>query len=99
MAETAKVSPRQVKARRGKPPTSAKTAEQRLLTALQEHPGASVITLASASGTSRSAAGERLRVLARRGIVEKDAAGRWRLKAEEARTVEEEARPFETSPS
>jgi hypothetical protein len=63
-------------------PSSAKTAEQRLLTALQEHSGASVNALAKAAGANRSSAGERLRGLASRGVVTKDSAGRWRLVAE-----------------
>ena len=73
--------PRPAKARRGKP-TSAKTGEQRLLTALQEHSGASVNALAKAAGASRSSTGERLRQLASRGVVTKDAGGHWRLVAD-----------------
>ena len=42
------------KARRGKSPTSAAYAEQRLLTAMQEHSGASVDALAKAAGANRS---------------------------------------------
>ena len=80
------------KARRAKP-SPAKAAEQRLLAAMADNPGLSVNGLANAAGSSRSAAGERLRQLARAGTVEKDAAGRWRLKAEEM-----EARPTEAFP-
>jgi hypothetical protein len=77
--------------RRGRPPTSAKTAEQRLLVALQEGAGnLSVIELARALGSGRSAVGERLRQLARRGAIEKTPQGRWRVKTEET-----EARPTE----
>ena len=63
-------------------PSSAKTAEQRLLAAMQEHPGASINVLAKAAGTNRSGTGERLRGLASRGVVTKDSAGHWRLMAE-----------------
>jgi hypothetical protein len=64
------------------PPISAKAHEQRLLTALQEHSGASVNVLAKAASASRSRTGERLRGLARAGKVAKDGAGHWRLVAE-----------------
>jgi hypothetical protein len=70
------------KARRGRPQTSAKTAEQQLLAAMQEHSGASVNVLAKAAGANRSSTGERLRGLASRGVVNKDGAGHWRLVAE-----------------
>ncbi len=50
-----------------------------LIEAMRDTPGLSVIALAHATGFNRSTAGERLRQLARRGIVEKDATGRWRL--------------------
>ena len=60
-------------------PSSAKTAEQRLLAAMQEHPGASINVLAKAAGTNWSGTGERLRGLASRGVVTKDSAGHWRL--------------------
>ena len=41
--------------------------------------------LAKAANASRSATGERLRQLGRRGTIEKDSIGRWKLKGEEAR--------------
>lgn len=50
---------------------------------MKDNPGLSVIALANAAGASRSAAGERLRQMAARGIVEKDLTGRWKVKAEE----------------
>jgi hypothetical protein len=81
------------KAPSGRRPISAKAHEQRLLTALQEHSGASVNALAKAAGANRSSTGERLRGLASRGVVTKDSAGHWRLVAELAG---EEAGP--TSP-
>lgn len=51
---------------------------------MRETPGLSVAALANAAEASRSSTGERLRRLSETGAVEKDAAGRWRLKAEEA---------------
>jgi hypothetical protein len=96
-----KPTPYAGKARRGKSRESiselksnlpARTAEQRLLTALQEHSGARVAALAKAVASSRSRTGERLRQLAARGVVTKDVGGHWRLAGEEAR-------PTEASPS
>ena len=84
------------KARRGGPPTSVKAPEQRLLTALKEHSGASVAVLAKAAGANRSSTGERLQGFASRGVVTKDRAGHWRLAAELAG---EEPRPTAPSPS
>ena len=72
-----RVAPAPGKARRSK----AK-AEQRLLAAMQEHSGASVNVLAKAAGANRSSTGERLRGLASRGVVTKDAGGHWRLTAD-----------------
>jgi hypothetical protein len=79
------------KARRVKP-TPAQAAEQRLLTAMRQNPGLSVIALANAAGSSRSATGERLRQMALRGVVTKDTTGRWKLK-------EAEPGPQQPSPS
>jgi hypothetical protein len=81
--------PRAVKvsAARRAEPTSAKTAERELIAAMRAYPGLSVIALANAAGSSRSATGERLRRLAARGLVEKDATGRWKLKREEPRPL------------
>ena len=79
--------PRPIKAksaRRAKP-TPAQAAEQRLLAAMADNPGLSVIALANAAGDSRSATGERLRQLAAKGAIEKDSAGHWRLVGEAAR--------------
>ena len=72
------------KTRRAKP-TPAQAAEKRLLTAMRDNPGLSVNALASAANASRSATGERLRQLGRRGVIEKGGDGRWRLAGEEAR--------------
>ena len=60
----------------------ARASEQRLLAAMRDNPGLTVAALANAAGASRSAAGERLRQLAARGVVTKDSAGHWRLVAE-----------------
>jgi hypothetical protein len=76
-------APYQGKIRRGRPKTSTKTAEKRLIAAMPDNPGLSVIALANAAGSSRSATGERLRQMALRGMVEKDLTGRWKLKGEE----------------
>jgi hypothetical protein len=89
-------TPHAGKARPGAPATSAKAAEQRLLAAMQEHSGATVIALAKAAGANRSSTGERLRGLASRGVVTKDSAGHWRLVAELAG---EEPGPTEASRS
>ena len=75
-------SARPVRARAAKP-TPAQAAERRLLAAMADNPGLSVVALANAAGSSRSATGERLRQLALRGVVEKDMTGRWKLKGEE----------------
>jgi hypothetical protein len=76
-------TPPPAKARRRKSAFSAKTAERKLLAAMADNPGLSVIALANAAGSSRSATGERLRQMALRGTVEKDLTGRWKLKGEE----------------
>jgi len=76
--------PRTAKAKaRPRKPTSAKAAERKLIAAMADNPGLSVIALANAAGSSRSATGERLRQMALRGVVEKDLTGRWKLKGEE----------------
>ena len=77
--------PVKVKAARRAKPSPGQAAEQKLLAAMRDNPGLSVIALANAAGGSRSAAGERLRQLAARGAIEKDSAGHWRLVGEAAR--------------
>ena len=47
---------------------------------MRENPGLSVNALANAANASRSATGERLRQLGRRGVIEKKGDGRWRLR-------------------
>ena len=49
-----------------------------------------MIGLAHAASFDRSTAGERLRQLARRGIIEKDATGRWRLTEEAEERAEDD---------
>ena len=71
------------KSKCGRPKTSPKTAERKLLAAMADNPGLSVIALANAAGSSRSATGERLRQMALRGVVAKDTTGRWKLKEAE----------------
>jgi hypothetical protein len=83
-----------VKPRHGKSP--AAKAEQRLLAAMQDLPGSTVIALANAVGASRSQTDERLRGLAARGLVTKDGAGHWRLVGDLAG---EHARPPQPSPA
>ena len=78
-------TPRTVKVKTAHPskPTSSKTAERKLIAAMRDNPGLTVIALANAAGSSRSATGERLRQMALKGTVEKDVTGRWKLKGEE----------------
>jgi hypothetical protein len=89
-SETDGGSPRQAaprpyagKARRGRSPLSGKAAERKLLEAMRESPGLSVAALAKAVSAGRSTTGERLRQLAARGAIDKDADGRWRMAGEE----------------
>lgn len=80
----------------------ARTAEQRLVAAMRNNPNMTVIALANLIDASRSSTGERLRRLSETGAVEKDAAGRWRLKAGEAKEAEEagkDVHPTIASPS
>jgi hypothetical protein len=78
-------------------PFNVKTAERRLLAAMQETPGLSVAALAKAVGSSRSATGARLQRLAERGAIEKNRDGRWRLAGNEpgATPAREDWRPTE----
>jgi hypothetical protein len=73
-------SPRSGKARPGALPK----ADRKLIEAMRDNPGLTVVALANAAGSSRSATGDRLRRLAASGAIEKDAAGRWRLAGEKA---------------
>jgi hypothetical protein len=66
---------------------------------MRDDPGLSVVALANAIGSGRSATGERLRQMAARGVVEKDVTGKWKLKGEEPRPRSEDARPQQPSPN
>jgi Winged helix-turn-helix DNA-binding len=87
--------------RRARLQASSKAAERKLLAAMRDNPGLSVIALANAAGSSRSATGERLRQMAARGVVTKDITGKWKVKEEEPalRPAGEDPGPFQPSPS
>jgi hypothetical protein len=70
------------KASRGRLPASAKAAERKLLAAMENNPGSTVAALAKAASAGRSRTGEKLRELSKRGVIEKDPEGRWRLARE-----------------
>jgi hypothetical protein len=53
--------------------------EQALLEAMRDHPEAGVIQWAKATRCDKSAVSMRLGRLAKRGVVERDGSGRWRL--------------------
>jgi len=75
--------PSGVQARRGKL-AKAQAGERKLLAAMQANPGASANALAKAAAMSRSTAADGLRRLAKRGAIERDGDGRWRVKGETA---------------
>ena len=87
--------PRTLKAQFIANPAQVQAAERRLLAALRANPGASIHALAKAAGANRSSTGERLRRLAAHGVTEKDAAGRWKVKDEDALPVGATERPTE----
>ena len=88
-----------VQAKRTRKPTPAQAAERKLLAAMRDNPGLSIVALANAAGSSRTATGERLRQMAVRGVVEKDLTGRWKLKSEEPRSAGDDPGPTIASPS
>ena len=53
--------------------------EQALLEAMRDQPDAGVVQWAKATGCDKSAVSMRLGRLAKRGVVERDGNGRWRL--------------------
>jgi hypothetical protein len=53
--------------------------EQALLEAMRDQPDAGVVLWAKATGCDKSAVSMRLGRLAKRGVVERDGNGRWRL--------------------
>jgi hypothetical protein len=80
-------------------PAKANAGERKLLAAMESSPGASANALAKAAGMSRSTAADGLQRLAKRGAIEKDAAGRWRLFSERASPAEAAPRPIQPSPA
>jgi hypothetical protein len=77
-------TPRPAKAQRANPGAAhGRAAERKLIAAMRDNPNLTVVALANAAGSSRSAAGERLRQMALRGVVEKDLTGRWKLRGAE----------------
>jgi hypothetical protein len=60
-------APLRLAKRHQRKPTSTVAAERKLLAAMQENPGLSVIALANAAGSSRSATGERLELCGKLG--------------------------------
>jgi Winged helix-turn-helix DNA-binding len=75
-------------------PAHARAAERKLLAAMREHPGLSAASLAKAVGAGLSTTKESLRRMGAQELIEKDPAGRWRVKTEEPR----EAGPQQPSP-
>ena len=67
--------------RRGFKPSAEESAarEQALLGAMHDHPEAGVVQWAQATRCDKSAVSMRLGRLAKRGVVERDGEGRWRL--------------------
>jgi hypothetical protein len=59
----------------------ASAREQALLEAMRDHPEAGVVQWAKATRCDKSAVSMRLGRLAKRGVVERDGDGRWRLAA------------------
>jgi Winged helix-turn-helix DNA-binding len=88
-----------VQVKRIRKPTPAQGAERTLLEAMRDNPGLSIVALANAAGSSRTATGERLRQMAMRGVVEKDLTGRWKLRGEEPRSAGDDLGPTIASPS
>ena len=77
-------------------PVDARTAERKLIAAMQASPGLSIAALANATDVSRSTMERRLQRLAAAGQIEKDHAGRWRPSS--SKPLAEEARPARVEP-
>lgn len=60
----------------------ARNAEVKLMQAMADNPGLSIVALANAAEASRSTTQARLQRLCEAGKVEKDRGGRWKLKEE-----------------
>ena len=61
------------------PSVESAAREQALLGAMRDHPEAGVVQWAKATHCDKSAVSMRLGRLAKRGVVERDGEGRWRL--------------------
>jgi len=61
------------------PSVESAAREQALLEAMRDHPEAGVVQWAKATHCDKSAVSMRLGRLAKRGVVERDGEGRWRL--------------------
>ena len=61
------------------PSVKSAAREQALLEAMRDHPEAGVVQWAKATRCDKSAVSMRLGRLAKRGVVERDGDGRWRL--------------------
>jgi len=61
------------------PSIESAAREQALLEAMRDHPEAGVVQWAKATHCDKSAVSMRLGRLAKRGVVERDGEGRWRL--------------------
>jgi DNA-binding IclR family transcriptional regulator len=61
------------------PSVESAARERALLEAMRDHPEAGVVQWAKATHCDKSAVSMRLGRLAKRGVVERDGEGRWRL--------------------
>jgi Winged helix-turn-helix DNA-binding len=78
-------------------PAHARAAERKLLAVMREQPGLSSASLAKIVGAGLSTTKERLRRMGGQELIEKGPDGRWKLKAEEPRSAEDEPRPTSAS--
>ena len=82
-ADPGRLSSSRSNRRRGSKPGAEESAarERALLEAMRDHPEAGVVQWAKATRCDKSAVSMRLGRLAKRGVVERDGNGRWRLAA------------------
>jgi hypothetical protein len=80
-ADPGRLSPSRSNRRRGYKPGVEESAarERALLEAMRNHPEAGVVQWAKTTRCDKSAVSMRLGRLAKRGVVERDGNGRWRL--------------------
>jgi hypothetical protein len=78
----------QVRGRRRVNKFNERTAERKLLSAIEANPGLSAAGLARSTGLARATVGDQVRRMGAQGRIEKDAHGRWRLAGEGARPIE-----------